>query len=172
MLMTSLNLEAANCKHTLFLLSMINKLCGMCHKLSAILHLALFKSKKLREKKRSTQLFLSMGSWPSKVRKSSNKSVNPSSRSDKEECGEVNHNGTVNHQNHDRHLTSQDSTTPERQTAHPKTQLNQLACRGRKQCSIPFLHPFEILTDGSLNYAVFALLTYRPYLQLFNMVMD
>ena len=113
-----------------------------------------------------------MGSWPSKVRKSSNKSVNPSSRSDKEECGEVNHNGTVNHQNHDRHLTSQDSTTPERQTAHPKTQLNQLACRGRKQCSIPFLHPFEILTDGSLNYAVFALLTYRPYLQLFNMVMD
>ena len=113
-----------------------------------------------------------MGSWPSKVRKSSNKSVNPSSRSDKEECGEVNHNGTVNHQNHDRHLTSQDSTTPERQTAHPKTQLNQLACRGRKQCSIPFLHPFEILTDGSLNYAVFALLTYRPYLQLLNMVMD
>ena len=113
-----------------------------------------------------------MGSWPSKVRKSSNKSVNPSSRSDKEECGEVNHNGTVNHQNHDRHLTSQDSTTPERQTTHPKTQLNQLACRGKKQCSIPFLHPFEILTDDSLNYAVFALLTYRPYLQLFNMVMD
>ena len=113
-----------------------------------------------------------MGSWPSKVRKPPIKSVNPSSRSGKEQCGEVNRNGTVNHQNHDRHLTSQDSTTPERQTTHPKTQLNQLACRGKKQCSIPFLHPFEILTDDSLNYAVFALLTYRPYLQLFNMVMD
>lgn len=98
-----------------------------------------------------------MGSRPSKVRKSSIKSVNPSSRSDKEQCGEVNRNGL--------NLTSQDSTTPERQTAHPKTQLNQLACRGKKQCSIPFLHPFEILTDDSLNYAVFALLTYRPYLQ-------
>ena len=35
-----------------------------------------------------------------------------------------------------------------------------------------FPYPFEILTDDSLNYAVFALLTYRPYLQLFNMVMD
>ncbi|CAH3128692.1 unnamed protein product [Pocillopora meandrina] len=74
-----------------------------------------------------------MGSRPSKVRKPPIKSVNPSSRSDKEECGEVNRNGSVNHQNHDRHLTSQDSTTPERQTAHPKTQLNQPACRGERK---------------------------------------
>ena len=77
------------------------------------------------------------------MRKSSIKSVNTSSRSDKEQCGEVNRNGTVNHQNHDRHLTSQDSTTPERQTAHPKTQLNQLACRGKKQCSIPYIVAIE-----------------------------
>ena len=65
-----------------------------------------------------------MGSRPSKVWKSSIKSENPSPRSDKE--------------NHDKIVPNEESTTLERQTTHPKTQLKQPVCQGRKLCSTPF----------------------------------
>lgn len=74
-----------------------------------------------------------MGYVQSKARKSPIKSTNPSPCSDNENFEELNHQGTVNDQDHCRHPTKPYSTTPERQIPHPKTQLSQSARQGERE---------------------------------------